>query len=86
MIDQSEIKSKVKQALERVSLEKNKNTLAINLSGGMRRRLSIALGILGSNNLLILDEPTTGLDPVVRDEVWTLVNSLRHDRCILMAT
>jgi ABC-type multidrug transport system ATPase subunit len=69
-----------------VSLDKNRHTLAVNLSGGMKRRLSIAMGIVAESRVLILDEPTTGLDPLVRDEIWHLIKSLKKDRCILMTT
>ena len=50
-----------------MDLSKNKTTLSKNLSGGMKRRLSIALGIVAESKILVLDEPTTGLDPIVRD-------------------
>lgn len=69
-----------------VSLDKNRYTLSANLSGGMKRRLSIALGIVAESSILILDEPTTGLDPLVRDQVWQLIKTLKRGRCILMTT
>lgn len=45
------------------------------LSGGMRRRLSIAISVLGAPRVLLLDEPTTGLNPSTRNEVWSLVGA-----------
>ena len=44
------------------------------------------MGIVAESRVLILDEPTTGLDPLVRDEIWHLIKSLKKDRCILMTT
>jgi ATP-binding cassette, subfamily A (ABC1), member 3 len=67
-------------------LDKNRHTRSANLSGGMKRRLSIAMGIVAESKVLILDEPTTGLDPIVRDQIWQLIKTLKKDRCIIMTT
>ena len=69
-----------------VSLDKQRDTLSSKLSGGMKRRLSIAMGIVAESKVLILDEPTTGLDPLVRDHIWSLLKILKKGRCILMTT
>lgn len=58
-----------------------------NLSGGMRRRLSIAVSLIGSPDTLLLDEPTTGLDPSTRNEIWSLVSSFATpERAIIITT
>ncbi|EED88010.1 predicted protein, partial [Thalassiosira pseudonana CCMP1335] len=58
-----------------------------NLSGGMRRRLSIAISLLGSPNVLLLDEPTTGLDPSTRNEIWSLISSFASpERAVIITT
>jgi len=57
------------------------------LSGGMRRRLSLGLSLIGSPRVVILDEPTTGLDPATRSNIWNLINSFSsHDRSIIITT
>src|SRR5439155_13377523 len=57
------------------------------LSGGMRRRLLVARGLLHQPRLLLLDEPTVGLDPQVRQELWALIDRLRSEGVsILMST
>jgi lipooligosaccharide transport system ATP-binding protein len=57
------------------------------LSGGMRRRLLLARGIVHDPRLLLLDEPTVGLDPQIRTELWSLIDSLRtRGKTILMST
>ena len=62
-------------------------TKAGELSGGMRRRLSIAMSIVGDPPIVFMDEPTTGLDPDNRQQVWKIVQSLKNpNRLILMTT
>jgi ABC-2 type transport system ATP-binding protein len=56
------------------------------LSGGQRRRLDVALGIVGSPELLFLDEPTTGFDPEARRQFWTLIKSLAADGTTILLT
>lgn len=56
------------------------------LSGGMQRRLSLAISLIGSPETVILDEPTTGLDPETRRQVWQLIERHKRNRCILLTT
>src|SRR4029079_4826678 len=57
------------------------------LSGGMRRRLLVARGLVHDPKLILLDEPTVGLDPQIRTQIWTLIDSLRtQGKTILMST
>jgi ABC-2 type transport system ATP-binding protein len=74
--------------LESVDLVKFKDALVRTFSGGMRRRLEIARGLVHSPKILFLDEPTTGLDPVSRSNVWQLIRNLceRSDLTILLTT
>jgi ABC-2 type transport system ATP-binding protein len=65
--------------LEAVDLLDRRAALAKTLSGGMRRRLEIARGLVHDPKILFLDEPTTGLDPVSRMSVWSLVSKLREE-------
>ena len=69
----------VKQLLEPVDLAKFSGALIRTFSGGMRRRLEIARGLVHSPKILFLDEPTTGLDPVSRTNVWEMIRRLRQD-------
>ncbi|WP_405734089.1 ABC transporter ATP-binding protein [Streptomyces sp. NBC_01537] len=56
------------------------------LSGGQRRRLDVALGVIGGPELLLLDEPTTGFDPAARREFWELVRGLAHGGTTILLT
>jgi ABC-2 type transport system ATP-binding protein len=56
------------------------------LSGGQRRRLDVALGIVGGPELLFLDEPTTGFDPAARRDFWGLIETLQHDGTTILLT
>jgi len=67
-----------RRLLVAVDLEKFSGELVRNFSGGMRRRLEIARGLVHSPKILFLDEPTTGLDPVSRTNVWEMINKLKE--------
>jgi ABC-2 type transport system ATP-binding protein len=67
----------VAETLELVGLSDKANVRIGRLSGGQRRRVDVALGIIGSPELLFLDEPTTGFDPSARREFWTMLEGLR---------
>ena len=66
----------VSQIIELVDLGSNREQLASTLSGGERARLALATALLGSPELLILDEPTVGLDPLLRKDLWKLFHRL----------
>jgi lipooligosaccharide transport system ATP-binding protein len=77
----------VQRALEIANLTGRADTIVRELSGGMRRRLLVARGLIHRPQLLLLDEPTVGLDPQVRQELWTLIDGLRADGVtVLMST
>ncbi|MFA5919506.1 MAG: ABC transporter ATP-binding protein [Candidatus Nanopelagicaceae bacterium] len=66
----------VKEVIDLVDLRKNRKQIAASLSGGERARLALATALLGKPELLILDEPTVGLDPVLRRDLWDLFHRL----------
>jgi ABC-2 type transport system ATP-binding protein len=78
----------IAELLEAVELSKWADAPVKNLSGGMRRRVEIARGLVHSPRILFLDEPTTGLDPVSRTAVWEMINRLKagHDLTVLLTT
>lgn len=77
---------RVEAVIEQVGLADDATTRASALSGGRRRRLDVALGIVGNPELLFLDEPTTGFDPEARREFWALVQLLAADGTTILLT
>lgn len=77
----------VRRVIDLVGLASFEDRPVVRLSGGQRRRVSLAGALLGSPDLLVLDEPTVGLDPQIRAEVWDLIEKLRsRGTTILMST
>ena len=75
-----------KEALARVSLEEKADARVVNLSGGQRQRLALACAIAGEPRLLFLDEPTTGLDPQSRRQLWDVIRGFREQGRTVMLT
>jgi ABC-type multidrug transport system ATPase subunit len=76
----------IDRLLDSVGLLKVKNARVANFSGGMKRRLSVAMASIGNPRIIFLDEPTTGMDPVSRRDVWNLVQKLKKDKVVILTT
>ena len=86
-VPRGERREAIERALEMANLADRRDTRADKLSGGMRRRLLIARALVHKPRLVLLDEPTVGLDPQVRQELWALIDRLRSEGVsILMST
>lgn len=85
-VEWSSIKEEVDSTVAQLSLDDHTHTPAKNLSGGVKRRLCVAMALIGNSKILILDEPTSGLDIDARHELWVQLKALRHKRTILMTT
>jgi lipooligosaccharide transport system ATP-binding protein len=82
-----DVRGAVDRGLEMARLTARRADEVDKLSGGMRRRLLLARGLLHSPRLMLLDEPTVGLDPQIRTELWSLIDGLRSEgTTILMST
>ncbi|KAH8487102.1 hypothetical protein H0E87_025902 [Populus deltoides] len=80
------IKSVAQESLAQVKLTESAKVRARSYSGGMRRRLSVAISLLGDPKLIILDEPTTGMDPISRRHVWDIIQNTKKGRAIVLTT
>jgi len=76
----------VDELIHSVGLTQKEDALIRTLSGGQRRRLDVALGIVGNPELLFLDEPTTGFDPEARRAFWSLIDTLKNDGTTILLT
>jgi ABC-2 type transport system ATP-binding protein len=82
----AERKQRVRECLILVNLLDRANSVVENLSGGMQRRLSMALALVHHPKLVILDEPTTGLDVEARYEIWELIRNLQQQQITVLLT
>ncbi|MDL5246614.1 ABC transporter ATP-binding protein [Leptospira weilii] len=77
---------RLSEILELIDLGEKQNTYVSNLSGGQRQRLALGVSILNYPEILFLDEPTTGLDPGARRDVWKILNRLRQNKTTMILT
>jgi ABC-type multidrug transport system ATPase subunit len=85
-IPRKRLSQNVKQIIEDVGLTDKRHVSASKLSGGMRRRLSIAIALTGDTDIIFLDEPTTGLDPKRRRELWAIIKKIRYNKTFIIST
>ncbi|XP_015501544.1 ATP-binding cassette sub-family A member 9-like [Parus major] len=85
-IKSKEVEREVQNVLELLDISNIQDTQAEKLSGGQKRKLSIGIAMLGNPQVLFLDEPTAGLDPLSRHQVWSLLREQRAGRVILFST
>ncbi|UYV60971.1 hypothetical protein LAZ67_1002950 [Cordylochernes scorpioides] len=80
------LEKEIDEMLESMGLQDRQHELACHLSGGLQRRLCVALAFIGGSKLIVLDEPTSSVDPVARRAIWDLILKYRHGRTILLTT
>jgi ABC-2 type transport system ATP-binding protein len=79
-VPRNETAARIKEMLEFVELWDRKDSFVKTFSGGMKRRLEIARGLLHTPAVLFLDEPTVGLDPQTRNHIWSYIKKLNKER------
>lgn len=85
-MNQSDIENKMNRLLEILRLDEKREVICRNLSGGMKRRVSLACAIIHSPELIFLDEATVGVDPILRNFFWDYFRSLRNSGVTLVVT
>ncbi|KAM6307367.1 glucosylceramide transporter ABCA12 [Aegotheles albertisi] len=81
-----ELYQEAKRTLKETGLYSHRHKLAGSLSGGMKRKLSIAIALLGGSKVVILDEPTTGVDPCSRRSIWEIISKNKKGRTMILST
>jgi ABC-2 type transport system ATP-binding protein len=81
-VSRETVAPRMRQVMEMVGLWERRSSLVMTFSGGMKRRLEIARGLLHSPRVLFLDEPTVGLDPQTRSSIWSYISELGRDEDI----
>uniref|UniRef100_A0A8C6FY67 ABC transporter domain-containing protein n=1 Tax=Moschus moschiferus TaxID=68415 RepID=A0A8C6FY67_MOSMO len=76
----------INHMLSTFDLLEKRDTFSKSLSGGIKRKLSIIIALLGGSKVVILDEPSSGMDPVSRRATWDILQQFKHDRTILLTT
>jgi ABC-2 type transport system ATP-binding protein len=81
-------KERVNEIIDIVGLEEKRKSYVVNLSGGQRQRLALGISLINSPSILLLDEPTTGLDPNARREIWDILQKLKEksDTSMILTT
>ena len=79
-------KARSHEIMKMINLEDKRKSYIVNLSGGQRQRLALGLALINKPEILLLDEPTTGLDPTARREIWYILNDLRKTGTTLILT
>ncbi|KAM9386154.1 phospholipid-transporting ATPase ABCA1 [Pholidichthys leucotaenia] len=85
-LSNTEVKAELDTLLEDVDLLHKRHEQTKNLSGGMQRKLSVAIAFVGGSKVVVLDEPTAGVDPYSRRGIWDLLLKYRKDRTIILST
>lgn len=85
-LDYAEAKKRAYESLEKLGLSKYRNTLNRMLSGGMKRKVLVATVLSSEAEILFLDEPTTGLDPISRREFWEILKDIGNNRFTFLTT
>ena len=85
-IPQKEVPKLIQERLLAVNLDQAADKRVFTYSGGMKRRLSLIISTIGNPQIMFLDEPTTGMDPINRRQVWTFIERFKMDRIIILTT
>ncbi|CAD8090926.1 unnamed protein product [Paramecium primaurelia] len=86
LVNQLQLSGQIEYVLNMCHLQQEIHQPAMYLSGGGKRKLCLAIALIGNSQVLLLDEPTTGLDPISRQQIWNILKEIKQDRCIILTT
>lgn len=86
LTNKKEIKIKIKEKLQEIDLYPHRNKLSKNLSGGQKRKLSLVIALIGDSPIVLLDEPTSGMDLTARRSVWDMLKNNKANKIIILTT
>jgi ATP-binding cassette subfamily A (ABC1) protein 3 len=85
-LNNEEVKREIDNYIKLLELEDKRNAKSSTLSGGMKRKLSVGMALCGKSKIVMLDEPTAGMDPSARRAIWNLLQKQKEGRTILLTT
>ncbi|KAK3103896.1 hypothetical protein FSP39_022745 [Pinctada imbricata] len=85
-VDSKDLKKEVDEMINTLGLQTKRDALSMTLSGGQKRKLSVGIALIGGSEIVILDEPTSGMDPGARRQTWDILQKFRNDRCMVLST
>lgn len=80
------MQAEIDKLINDVNLNEKRDEYSMNLSGGQKRRLSVAMAFAGRSKVIILDEPTSGMDTSARRYIWDMLKDYKNDRIIVLTT
>ena len=81
-----DIDNEVNKTISLIGLNEKRHSMSTELSGGMKRKLSLGIAMIANSEILVLDEPTSGMDPEARRLMWDVLQNIRTQRTILLTT
>ncbi|MBI4449222.1 ABC transporter ATP-binding protein [Candidatus Woesearchaeota archaeon] len=85
-VPKERLNARIDELLDLIGLESKRGALAESLSGGMKKRLNIAIGLIHSPKVLFLDEPTVGVDPISRNQLWKVIDRIKQQKVTIVYT
>jgi ABC-type multidrug transport system ATPase subunit len=86
LTDKADVQAKINEKIMEVELEPKRKTPSKALSGGMKRKLSLAIALIGNSTIVMLDEPTSGMDLTARRKMWDMLKNNKQGRIIILTT